>query len=578
MTAATLTAKGLPAGLSFELAAGARGDRAARGPWTRTRRRAPARRRSALDLRSARPFDHLPRFLEPGDVLLVNTSATMAASLQASDDRGVDVEVHLSTRLPSGLWLVEIRAPGVVASRPDFTDHAGATLAVGGDTTIHVLSRFRGSCRLWLAVIDTHGLTVDEVLARHGRPIRYRHVPEDWPLDAYQTVFSTEPGSAEMPSASRPFTDAMVTELVLGGVELAPLVLHTGVSSLEGGERPYPEWFRIPAVTAERVNAARAAGRRVVAVGTTAVRAIESAVGSDDRVRAREGWTDLVITPESGVRVVDGLLTGWHEPEASHLLMLEADRRAAGARVGLPCRDRIRLPLARVRRHPPDPARHPAHLTRDMTMQSIPSISDSRRGVIDALKHRGEAGVDELADDLSMTVAGVRQHLDTLARRRAGREPRRGPGRRRAGPAASRLLAHAPQRAPLPEGLRRAGQRAAAPRRRRGRHVGRAHLRAPARLPDRQRAGPGWRRSARCGPRSPSWRPSSTRTATWPSGSRSATVGSASSSTTAPSWPWPVATRRPAAARSSSCRPCCPRPPSSACRTSWRARTSAPTS
>jgi len=269
-------------------------------------------------------FAQLPQFLDPGDVLLVNTSATMPASLRADDDHGVEVEVHLSTRLPTGLWLLEIRAPGPVASRPDFSDHAGATLAVGRDVTIHVLSRYRGSSRLWLAVIDTGGRPLADVLARHGRPIRYRHVHEDWPIDAYQTVFAHDPGSAEMPSASRPFTNEMVTELVLRGVELAPLVLHTGVSSLEGAERPYPEWFRVPAVTAERVTAARAAGRRVVAVGTTAVRAIESAVALDGAVRPREGWTDLVVTPESGVRVVDGLLTGWHEPEASHLLMLEA--------------------------------------------------------------------------------------------------------------------------------------------------------------------------------------------------------------------------------------------------------------
>jgi S-adenosylmethionine:tRNA ribosyltransferase-isomerase len=269
-------------------------------------------------------FRQLPRFLDPGDVLLVNTSATMPASLPADDDHGNRVEVHVSSRLPTGLWLIEIRTPGPVASRPDFSDHTGSTLAAGADVTIHVLSRYRGSRRLWIAVIDTAGRPVPEVLARIGRPIRYRHVPADWPIDAYQTVFSDEPGSAEMPSASRPFTDAIVTELVRHGVELAPLVLHTGVSSLEGFERPYPEWFRVPAVTAERVNAARAAGRRVVAIGTTAVRAIESAVDPSGVVSAREGWTDLVVTPESGVQVVDGLLTGWHEPEASHLLMLEA--------------------------------------------------------------------------------------------------------------------------------------------------------------------------------------------------------------------------------------------------------------
>jgi S-adenosylmethionine:tRNA ribosyltransferase-isomerase len=281
-------------------------------------------------------FDEIGDFLAPGDVLLVNTSATMAASLLVSTDTGEPAEVHLSTRLPSGLWLVEVRRPGPVASRPDTRDHTGSVLRIvereiddderadGATPTVRLLTRYRDSERLWLATLDTAGLTLSEVLERYGRPIRYRHVPHDWPLTAYQTVFGEQAGSAEMPSASRPFTPELVTQLVRAGVELAPLVLHTGVSSLEGGERPYPEWFRVPATTAARVNTARRTGSRVVAIGTTAVRAIESAVTPSGIVAPREGWTDLVVTPESGVRVVDGLLTGWHEPEASHLLMLEA--------------------------------------------------------------------------------------------------------------------------------------------------------------------------------------------------------------------------------------------------------------
>jgi S-adenosylmethionine:tRNA ribosyltransferase-isomerase len=136
-------------------------------------------------------------------------------------------------------------------------------------------------------------------------------------------VYVTEPGSAEMPSAGRPFTPEVITRLVAKGVGVTPVVLHTGVASLEADELPYPEHATVPAVTAERVNAARASGRRVVAVGTTVVRAIESAV-ADGEVHAYDGWTDLVVTPERGVHAVDGLLTGWHEPEASHLLLLEA--------------------------------------------------------------------------------------------------------------------------------------------------------------------------------------------------------------------------------------------------------------
>jgi S-adenosylmethionine:tRNA ribosyltransferase-isomerase len=127
-----------------------------------------------------------------------------------------------------------------------------------------------------------------------------------------------------MPSAGRPFTADLVVRLVTAGVLIAPIVLHTGVSSLDAGEPPYPEPFRVPASTAALVNHVRADAGRVIAVGTTVVRALESA--SDERgiVRAQHGFTDLVITPERGVRVVDGLLTGLHAPHASHLAMLEA--------------------------------------------------------------------------------------------------------------------------------------------------------------------------------------------------------------------------------------------------------------
>jgi S-adenosylmethionine:tRNA ribosyltransferase-isomerase len=161
-------------------------------------------------------------------------------------------------------------------------------------------------------------------LAVHGRPIRYRHVRRPWPLGTYQNVYVTEPGSAEMPSAGRPFTPEVITRLVAKGVAVAPIVLHTGVASLESDELPYPERLRVSAATADKVNRTRRSGGRVVAVGTTVVRAIETAAGPDGRARPVDGWTDLVVTPERGVRLVDGLLTGWHEPASSHLLMLEA--------------------------------------------------------------------------------------------------------------------------------------------------------------------------------------------------------------------------------------------------------------
>jgi S-adenosylmethionine:tRNA ribosyltransferase-isomerase len=161
-------------------------------------------------------------------------------------------------------------------------------------------------------------------LARWGEPIRYTYAAGAWPLSAYQNVYGTDPGSAELPSAGRPFTSDVLTRLVARGVRIAPLVLHTGVSSLELGEAPYPEVYRVPLATAQLVNETRREGRRVVAVGTTVVRALESVVDERGDVHPSSGWTELVITPERGVRVVSGLVTGWHPPKASHLLLLEA--------------------------------------------------------------------------------------------------------------------------------------------------------------------------------------------------------------------------------------------------------------
>jgi S-adenosylmethionine:tRNA ribosyltransferase-isomerase len=180
-----------------------------------------------------------------------------------------------------------------------------------------------GQARLWRARPRIDG-GVQAFLARHGQPIRYGYVPRPWPLADYQTVFARDPGSAEMPSAGRPFTDRVVTDLVTRGVAVAPILLHTGVSSQEPGEPPQPEPFRVPPATARLVNATRQAGGRVIAVGTTVSRALESAAAPDGTVRAREGWTSLVLGPSRPARAVTGLVTGWHAPGASHLDLLVA--------------------------------------------------------------------------------------------------------------------------------------------------------------------------------------------------------------------------------------------------------------
>jgi S-adenosylmethionine:tRNA ribosyltransferase-isomerase len=264
-------------------------------------------------------FRDLPRVLAAGDVLVVNTSATLPAALPATLD-GRAVELRLSTRMRRSTWIVELRNADrtplqlpPLPARVDLPGNAHAELGVP----------FGVSDRLALARLELDE-PLERYLDRHGHPIRYGYVDHELPLDAYQTVFALHPGSAEMPSAGRPFTSPIVAELVTRGILVAPVTLHTGVSSPEAGEPPYPERFHVPQATARVVNAVHGWRGRVIAVGTTVVRALETTTSPNGTVAAGRGWTELVVTPERGVRAVDGLLTGWHEPRSSHLQLLEA--------------------------------------------------------------------------------------------------------------------------------------------------------------------------------------------------------------------------------------------------------------
>lgn len=277
-------------------------------------------------------FRELPQFLRAGDLLVINTSGTMNAALPARRAGGARLELHLSTHLPADLWIVELRGPDGAATRLEDAD-AGERLELpaGGSATLHApylpdhrpARIARGPVRLWIATLALPE-PVDLYLARHGFPIRYGYVQEEWLISYYQTVYATETGSAEMPSAGRAFTPELITRLVARGVQIAPLLLHTGVASLEEHEPPYEEFYRVPLETARLVNGARGAGRRVIAVGTTVVRALETVTDAEGITHPGEGWTRLVVTQERGVQAVSGLLTGFHEPRASHLAMLEA--------------------------------------------------------------------------------------------------------------------------------------------------------------------------------------------------------------------------------------------------------------
>ena len=259
-------------------------------------------------------FRDLPGLLLPGDLVVVNDTGTLPAQVRA----GRGLAVHFSTALPDGAWLVELRVIKDKISRPNGTGFPAQVIDLPGGAALTLQSR--ATARLWRARLS---VAVVPYLLRYGIPIRYSYVSRDWPLAAYQTVFSRKPGSAEMPSASRPFTPPVVTDLAARGVLITPLTLHAGVSSLEADEDPYPEPYDVPPATARLVNHVRAHGGRVIAAGTTVVRALETAFAGG-RVVPSAGWTSHVVTPQTGVRAVDGLLTGLHEPRSSHLRMLAA--------------------------------------------------------------------------------------------------------------------------------------------------------------------------------------------------------------------------------------------------------------
>jgi S-adenosylmethionine:tRNA ribosyltransferase-isomerase len=259
-------------------------------------------------------FHELPAFLRASDLLVVNVSATLPAALDGIRKDGSDIALHLSTQLDGNVWVVEPRRTAM---------RAGECLELPGGGVAAFLRPYRSSWRLWTARLHLPA-PVLTYLHRWAKPIAYPYVTGEWPLEIYQTVYASRPGSAEMPSAGRAFSARVLDDLRRKGVNVAPIILHTGVSSLEKDEPPYPERYEVPQEAVEAMRRAHAHGGRIIAVGTTVVRALESSVDETGELVASRGWTDLVITPDRGVRFVDGLLTGFHEPKATHLAMLEA--------------------------------------------------------------------------------------------------------------------------------------------------------------------------------------------------------------------------------------------------------------
>jgi S-adenosylmethionine:tRNA ribosyltransferase-isomerase len=267
-----------------------------------------------------RRFTDLPDLLEPGDLLVVNTSGTLPAALDGVAEDGTALQLHLSTHLPGDLWTVELRRDGGPYGQ------SPGRFALPGAAHVHIHApyvRGRHRARLWLASLHLD-LPPEEYLFEYGRPISYGSVGARWGIERYQTIFAAEFGSAEMPSAGRAFSHELVTRLGTRGVGVVPIMLHAGVSSPEFDEPPYEEQYAVPEPTATAINSARAAGGRVVAVGTTVVRALQTVTDASGIVHPASGWTDVVVGSDDSVRAIDGLLTGWHEPRASHLMIVEA--------------------------------------------------------------------------------------------------------------------------------------------------------------------------------------------------------------------------------------------------------------
>jgi len=289
----------------------------------------------ATDMVEHTNFRHISDYLEAGDVLVINTSKTMNAALSATRTHDKQAfEVHLSTQLPANLWIIELRQPDTDknSTLPFYSAKSGDRFEVSGGGMVTLLTPHQsnlrdsaGNVRLWIATINLPEPTdMPSYLATYGFPIRYSYVKDEWPNQYYQTIYGTEFGSAEMPSAGRAFTSEIITLLVAKGVQILPLILHTGVASLEEHEPPYEEYYRVPVETARTITQARQNGQRVVAVGTTVVRALETVTASNGVTYPGAGWTEVVITPQRGIHAVNGILTGLHEPKATHLAMLQA--------------------------------------------------------------------------------------------------------------------------------------------------------------------------------------------------------------------------------------------------------------
>ncbi|MBS8264235.1 S-adenosylmethionine:tRNA ribosyltransferase-isomerase [Mesobacillus boroniphilus] len=265
-------------------------------------------------------FIQLEQYLNAGDILVLNNSRTIPAILKGEWHRngkvfGTNVELRLARKKNDSVWEALIIAKNVETGDCFKFSEAFAAKVVG--------EVFKSPLKMIQFTLQ--GKDLYEEIYSMGEPIRYEYIHHPWNLDYYQTVFASQPGSVEMPSAGRAFSWELLLKLQQKGVKLAFLQLHTGLSYLLDDEYAHSpedhfEEYSILHEDMEAIVKAKGSGGRIIAAGTTVVRALETAAANS----TIKGWTNLYITSDYELQLVDGIITGFHEPKASHLDMLTA--------------------------------------------------------------------------------------------------------------------------------------------------------------------------------------------------------------------------------------------------------------
>lgn len=269
-----------------------------------------------------RVFRDIVRYLEPGDVLVINNTRVLPARLWGKKaGTGTRVEVLLLTRLEDDVWETLVRPGRRLPPGTEIVFGAelrGRVESVGEDGCRHIRFRYRGDFEQLLDKLGSMPL-----------PPYIKKQPAD--PQRYQTVYASDPGSAAAPTAGLHFTPELLAEIRDRGVTVAPVLLHVGLGTFRPvkveditSHRMHAEYYRITPETARLINEARAAGRRVVAVGTTTTRCLETAGREGDGVRPGSGWTDIFIYPGYTFRVIDGLVTNFHLPRSTLVMMVSA--------------------------------------------------------------------------------------------------------------------------------------------------------------------------------------------------------------------------------------------------------------